>query len=255
MKPLITVVAPTWNRPRLLERSLDSIARQGHRPLEVLVVDDGDGAADTVARWRAGAAFELPAATLDNRGAGQVAARNLGVAQAKGEIVAFLDDDDFWSDSTYLGRVAAALAGPYGAAFASGRIVVEDEAMRLSDSLEFAAVADAKSIRKDNQILISGFAFARRLFAELGPFDASLPYYWDWDWHLRLFAAGVAFADLGEAGICISARGGTVSSAAFDESRRANLDRLAAKHGLGELRLRNHEGIARDRRGGDAPPA
>ncbi|MHB1261263.1 MAG: glycosyltransferase family 2 protein [Thermoplasmatota archaeon] len=104
--PKVTVIVPTHNRERSLEGALRSVLRQSEQDLEILVVDDGskDG---TPALMRRLVAEEpriryLPQAS--NRGA--AAARNVALAQAQGEFVAFQDSDDEWTP----GRLAALLA-------------------------------------------------------------------------------------------------------------------------------------------------
>ena len=127
--------------------------------------------------------------------------------------------------------------------------MVETAAGEIVEEIPFRAAADAASIRSDNKILVSGFAFTRDLARRLGPFDEGFPYYWDWDWYLRLFAAGVDFHALGDLDVRITCAQNSVSSAANSGLRQANLDDLARKHGLANLRLRNHESIARDEAG------
>ena len=247
--PLMSILVPTHNRAPLLRRALESAARQTFDDYEILVIDDGEGAAQTVSAFLAQRPSRgAPCRVIDNRRRGQVAARNLGAAQAQGQIIVFLDDDDHWGEPDYLAKIAAAWRAGAQATFASGRIIVENAELENLDEFPFVASADANSIRIDNTILVSGFAFARALATSQGPFDQGLPYYWDWDWYLRLFANEARFADLGACGILISARPDTVSSPASEARRRENLDRLAAKHSLGNLVLRNHESIARERR-------
>ena len=90
----ISVVIPAFNSERFLAVAIESVQAQTLRPLEIVVVDDGstDGTA-AVAR---GASGPVPVIYYhqENRGAGL--ARNLGVARAKGEWIAFLDADDVW---------------------------------------------------------------------------------------------------------------------------------------------------------------
>ena len=93
--PTVTVVIPTHNRKELLRYALMSALRQEGVALEVIVVDDGssDGTA------------EMLAALTDRRvrvvhhetAQGVSAARNRGIEEARGEWIAFLDDDDLWA--------------------------------------------------------------------------------------------------------------------------------------------------------------
>jgi glycosyltransferase involved in cell wall biosynthesis len=91
---LVSVIIPTTRRPKLLLRALASVLDQTHRELEVIIVVDGpnpetlaelDGIGDPRVR------------VLQNRESlGPGVARNLGAEQARGEWIAFLDDDDEW---------------------------------------------------------------------------------------------------------------------------------------------------------------
>jgi GT2 family glycosyltransferase len=88
---LFSVVIPTFNRARLLPATLATVRAQTFKDFEVIVVDDGssDGTRDylrTVDRLRV--------IEQDHRGPG--AARNAGVAHARGDYIAFLDSDDLW---------------------------------------------------------------------------------------------------------------------------------------------------------------
>jgi glycosyltransferase involved in cell wall biosynthesis len=241
--PAISVVIPTRNRHAMLAEAVASVLRQDFDDYEVVVVDDGVGAAAFVAEWFAG---EPAVRCADNARAGQVRARNLGVSLARGEIVAFLDDDDRWGATSYLSAVRAALEGEQAATLASGEIVVLDDDKRVVEAMPFAASTSPEAIRDDNKILVSGFAFSRALSGRLGPFDETLPIYWDWDWYLRLHDAGVVFHDLGPQAIVITAHPQATSGADHSRLRAENLAALSAKHGLGPLTLRNHESIARD---------
>ena len=144
----------------------------------------------------------------------------------------------------------AAIDGRQAATFASGDVVVVDDDIGVVETIPFAASTNPEAIRADNKILVSGFAFSRALSGRLGPFDETLPIYWDWDWYLRLHAAGVAFHDLGPQAIAIYAHRRATSGDGRSRLRADNLAALSAKHGLGPLTLRNHESIARDEAAG-----
>ncbi|MDE2016485.1 MAG: glycosyltransferase family 2 protein [Hyphomicrobiales bacterium] len=245
MTPRISIVVPTKDRPRLLVRALRSALAQEGPPFEIVVVDDGDGEGLEAARDIG----DPRVVALSSGKAGQVGARNLGFAAARGERLAFLDDDDWWAGPDHLARLDAALDAP-GLAFADGAIVREDEEGRAVGSLPFEAAADPATLARDNLLLVSGVLFDASWRKRLGPFDAGLPYYWDWDWYLRLAAAGAAFRHSGGDAVRISARASSVSSATNAGVRARDLARLCVKHGLTGIVLRNHESIAADRAAG-----
>jgi glycosyltransferase involved in cell wall biosynthesis len=91
--PRVSVVVPTRNRASLLPGLLEALERQRFRDFEVIVVDDGstDGTPDVLGAWER----EGRAVIRLERSAGSYAARNAGWKAARGEIVAFTDDDCF----------------------------------------------------------------------------------------------------------------------------------------------------------------
>jgi glycosyltransferase involved in cell wall biosynthesis len=92
----VSVVIPCFNSATTIERAVDSVFAQIYPPLEVIVVDDGSSDASRTVAERL--ASERPIKLIcrtGNGGAG--AARNSGIAVARGDYVAFLDADDAWA--------------------------------------------------------------------------------------------------------------------------------------------------------------
>lgn len=99
-KGLVSVVMPTYKRPSMLDRAIESILNQSYKNLELLLVNDnipGDEfSADLekrIEKYRSDPRFRFVTQEKHINGA---AARNAGIAKAKGEYIAFLDDDDRW---------------------------------------------------------------------------------------------------------------------------------------------------------------
>ncbi|RKH36670.1 glycosyltransferase family 2 protein [Corallococcus sicarius] len=90
--PLFSVVIPTYNRAALLEETLASVFAQTLTDHEVIVVDDGSTDETLALLARYGERIRV----LRQSNAGQGVARNLGIREARGEYVAFLDSDDLW---------------------------------------------------------------------------------------------------------------------------------------------------------------
>ena len=93
MDDLVSVVIPAHNSRRYIAAALDSILAQQHRPLEIVVVDDGS--TDSTAQMVREYAPEVRLIEQDQRG--HPAARNAGIRAAAGEFLGFLDHDDLWS--------------------------------------------------------------------------------------------------------------------------------------------------------------
>ncbi len=91
MASLVSVIIPTYNRPRWLHQAIESVLRQTHPSIEVVVVDDGS--ATDAARRIAGSYPAVRYVFQKNCGLG--AARNRGLESSGGEYVGFLDDDDW----------------------------------------------------------------------------------------------------------------------------------------------------------------
>jgi len=102
--PLISIIIPTYNRPQQLALCLQALARQHYPHFEVIVVDDGSQTRlfECVDNFRD--QLDITLLTQDN--AGPAAARNTGAAQAKGQFIAFTDDD-CQPDANWLKNLAA----------------------------------------------------------------------------------------------------------------------------------------------------
>ena len=89
---LVSVLIPTYNRAYIVEEAIESVLAQTYRPIEIIVVDDGskDGTREALERF----GDRIRYIYQDN--AGLAAARNTGLAAARGEFVAFEDSDDVW---------------------------------------------------------------------------------------------------------------------------------------------------------------
>lgn len=101
--PLVSIIIPTYNRATKVGSAIESAMNQTYTNTQIIVVDDGstDGSEQMLAAYP-GIEYVL------QKHAGQAAARNNGLAHAKGTIVASLDSDDRWN-STFLERCVSKL--------------------------------------------------------------------------------------------------------------------------------------------------
>ncbi len=90
--PAISIILPAYNRRHVIRRAIDSVIAQSFQDWELVVVDDGstDGTTEVIDRSDP----RIRLVQQSNRGA--AAARNHGIAKARGQFIAFLDSDDEW---------------------------------------------------------------------------------------------------------------------------------------------------------------
>lgn len=185
--PLVSVVIPTFNRAKLLPRAIGSALRQTYKNLEVLVVDDcsSDETADVVRAIASENANVFYIRREFTGGGG--AARNTGVAAAKGVVVAFLDSDDEWVDSKIsiqidalqsLNTVGVCVSG-VNWVFEDGRIITKSP--RLGSNVFQSYLRNTVGCKT-----CSGMVLYRELICSINGFDESMPASQDLDLYLRL---------------------------------------------------------------------
>jgi glycosyltransferase involved in cell wall biosynthesis len=193
--PEVTVVIPTHDRWLLLSAALASALAQEEVELEVAVVDDGS-ADETPARL--GQLRDPRVRVLRHEESrGQAAARNTGIATARGAWLAFLDDDDLWSPRKLRTQLDAVEATDAVFAYA-GSVVMDDDKRRVSPDAPIPDPAALRSLLLRGNVIPGGCSsvLARtEAVRRLGGFDERLSQLSDWDMWLRL-------ADLGPAAAC-----------------------------------------------------
>jgi glycosyltransferase involved in cell wall biosynthesis len=194
--PDVSVVIPTRNRWDLLSRSgLSAALMQTGVNLEIIVVDDGS-TDDTPARLAALESEDPRVRVIrhDER-QGVSRARNRGIAEARAEWLAFLDDDDLWSPDKL--RRQLDLARRTRAGFVYGSAIVLDgrrNVLRLLESPQPTALPE--HLARQNVVPAGQSNVLARTDAvrRLGGFDDQLALIADWDMWIRLAHAEQAAA-------------------------------------------------------------
>lgn len=196
MPPTISVVIPAFNAARYVDACLDSVFSQsGDFKLEVIVVDDGS-TDDTVRCLE-----RRPGVRLHRQAQrGPSAARNIGIAMAIGEYVAFLDVDDLWPPGSLNTRFSLMTRYP-DAGLAFGDCRQFDEAGPHPDTVfgeggydpsrfgHQERVPRAYAQLFENNFITTGSVLAKTaLLKELGGFDENLRFVEDMDLWLRIAA-------------------------------------------------------------------
>lgn len=186
--PMVSVIIPAYNSLPHIFETLDSVLKQTMGDLEIIVVDDGstDGTADTVS------GYDPRIRVLRQENQGIAAARNAGLAAARGRYLAFFDHDDIWHPGKLQAQLAIFAAHPeFG-------VVISDFIRWPGGELppEFDAPLHPEALNPrltgfvyhefvlDNQ-LFGTVLFRREIVEQVGAFDPTLPPSDDWDYMIR----------------------------------------------------------------------
>ena len=241
--PTVSVVLVTRDRPEFLRDALRGIMAQTLAPLEVRIADDGERSVDL---------GSLPTGTLELlvipvQAGLAAAARNHGAARARGEVLAFHDDDDRWLPDHLEGLAAAFRDPDVGFAWRDcvvvREVIAKDRSRRDLERRLIAHDWDAALMRHDDYLPPSAWGVRHALFERLGGFDETFRFSEDWDFVLR---AAALTAPRRVPGVSVEIRmreQGNLSSDAGPE-RRECLRRLAERHGLPALEVKTFWEVA-----------
>jgi glycosyltransferase involved in cell wall biosynthesis len=181
--PLVSIIIPTFNRAWSIKRAVDSVLAQNYTNIELIVVDDGssDATPDILSSY--GHAIRI----ISQTNSGVSAARNRGIAEASGNLIAFLDSDDFWLPKKlsaqvdfFLSHTEALICQTEELWIKNGRRMnpkkrhQKPSGMMFSESLHLCLISpSAVMVRK-------------KLIDDVGMFDETLPACEDYDLWLRV---------------------------------------------------------------------
>ena len=180
----ISVIIPLYKRRDEIKRALASVLRQTCAPAEILVVDDASDDGSAEAAEQIG---DSRIRVLRHRGnLGAAAARNTGIAAARGDWIALLDSDDEWSSEKLAQQGQALARSPRSCASVTGYLIRD---YRMGDERVFTPDPEDATLGA----LVWGCPFGigstllvrRSVFAEIGSFDSNLPRLEDWEWLMR----------------------------------------------------------------------
>ncbi|HKO96679.1 MAG TPA: glycosyltransferase [Pyrinomonadaceae bacterium] len=181
--PLVSVIMPVWNRENLVSEAIQSVCLQIYQNWELIVVDDGstDKSAESIAAF------------LDDKRIryfhiahkGQAAARNVGLKNSRGQLIAYLDSDDIWYPA-FLARMVEAFNGAPDRDWAYAAKLFSDP----SDGTHriFDIPAERTSLLAGNAVPMTALVHRRSLIEQVGMFDEQLERLVDWDLVVRFMA-------------------------------------------------------------------
>jgi glycosyltransferase involved in cell wall biosynthesis len=190
--PKVSVLMLTCNRPQFLGRAIQSVVDQHLQQWELIVVHDG-GDERTKAVMSDWEARDSRIRYFHRETPGNIAeATNFGIAQARGEYIAVLDDDDHWTTPDKLSLQAQFLDdNPAYVACGGGAIVVDREG---NEKLRYLKPEDDREIKSRaliaNPLVHSTLMYRSAAARALGGYNETLAGFQDWEFGLRLGLSG-----------------------------------------------------------------
>lgn len=197
--PRTSFVIPARNAARTLAQTLDSVLAQSSTDWEALIVDDGSSD-DTPSLIAACARGDRRFRALRGSGnEGASVARNIGLQQARGQRIVFLDSDD-WIAPTFLERMHAALDAAPGAAaaYCDRQRAMPDGALAPVHSEPQIAQAPFDAFARSCAVAIHAVLVERQQVLRAGAFDTTLRTCEDWDLWQRIARGGGRWVHVGE---------------------------------------------------------
>ena len=182
MLPKISIVTPSFNQARFLERTITSVLDQGYDNLEYIIIDGGsiDGSVDIIRKYSNRLAF-----WTNEPDRGQNDAINKGLRRATGDWLAWQNSDDVYYPGAFASLARAAAAHPHAHLITGNMATIDPEDRRLYEHHYVRPTYGA--IRSEGMIVASQAAFWRRGVHEtIGYISESLTCAFDYEWFLRV---------------------------------------------------------------------
>jgi glycosyltransferase involved in cell wall biosynthesis len=181
----VSIVTPSFNQASYLEQTIQSVLNQDLADIESLVIDGGstDGSVDIIKKYASRLAY-----WISEKDSGQADAINKGMARAKGDIVAWLNSDDYYLPGTIAAAVKAFDENP-DAALVYADMLAVDEHGQTFNTLRYRQITleDLLSF----QIIGQPTVFMRRAaFEQAGGLDTSFHFLLDHHLWIRIAAQG-----------------------------------------------------------------
>jgi glycosyltransferase involved in cell wall biosynthesis len=184
MKPLITIITPTYNSGDLIEKCINNVAGQSFKSIEHLIMD-GASTDRTVEVLKKASEKHSHVSWISENDEGIYEAMNKGIRMAKGEWIFFLGCDDSFYDTDVLMQICKTIEHNSQAKFIYGSVYLS-KPFKHSPDLVYDGEFDSNMLLYKN-ICHQSIFYHKSLFDQFGLFRTKYKLFADWDFNLRCF--------------------------------------------------------------------
>lgn len=190
---MISVIMRSYNQSGFIGHAIESVLSQTYKDFELIAVDDGstDDTGSILQKY----SDQIRLIRQENKG--RSAAANVGLAEARGDYVAFLDSDDIWDKEFLKMTISVLESNPSISIVYTGWTYIDKDGYVIGKK-----IVPSSRVDYTNELLYGALfpihaALTRKIcFEKCGGFDSSISYGEDWHLWLRFALAGYAFASI-----------------------------------------------------------
>ncbi len=179
-----SIIIPAYNAIKYLPETLESVLKQTFTDFEVLIINDGSF--DNIVEWAADIK-DSRVKLISQTNQGVSAARNTGIAEAKGEYIAFLDADDLWEPTKLEKQLQCLMNNPSLGFVHTAMLLIDGEGKSLGRKFTSNIEGEAlKPLLENNTVVTSSVIVTRNCLETVGNFNKNLSFSEDWELWVRI---------------------------------------------------------------------
>ncbi|MGB3655167.1 MAG: glycosyltransferase [Rivularia sp. (in: cyanobacteria)] len=180
--PCCSIIIPAYNAIKYLPETLESVLKQTFTEFEVLIINDGSS--DNIVEWF-GNVTDPRVKLTSQQNQGVSAARNTGIAEAKGEYIAFIDADDLWEATKLEKQLQCLKNNPSLGLVHTAMTLIDEEGKSLGRTFTSNVEGDALKPLLEQNTIVTSSVIVRHSCLEVG-FDNNLTSSEDWELWVRI---------------------------------------------------------------------